>query len=283
MYTLQPYRPGAKQKNRCPACSKPKTYVRYIDNETGSPLPYEYGRCERINSCGYHRKPDKALIIASKTNNPEAGPQQFVDATLVNKTFKSYGANAFAQWLIGAFGEAAAMEAMRRYHIGTARKGGTLFWYKDIQGRYCNAKKIFYTPAGKRNRDIPPAYTHLSANGYRVCTFGEHLLPAAPDKIIAIVEAEKTAVIMSICRPEYTWLASGSCNGLTEEKIKIFNRKHTIILFPDADKAGREAFAKAAAKIRARGSKVEKVDVWPEVEDGGGLILNSLLNIDSFF
>jgi len=59
-FSNQPYRysleKGSK-KHHCPNCNK-KTFVRYIDTETGSNyLPEQYGRCDRESKCSYHLNP----------------------------------------------------------------------------------------------------------------------------------------------------------------------------------------------------------------------------------
>lgn len=46
---------GSK-KHHCPDCNK-KTFVRYIDTETGDYLPEQYGRCDRESKCSYHLNP----------------------------------------------------------------------------------------------------------------------------------------------------------------------------------------------------------------------------------
>ena len=51
---------------------------------------------------------------------------------------------------------------------------------------------------------------------------------------IAVVEAEKTAVIMSEHFPQYLWLAAGGLFELTADKLFPL-RHHRIILFPDTD------------------------------------------------
>ncbi len=48
---------GSK-KHFCPDCNK-KTFVRYIDTETGDYLPKQYGRCDRESKCSYHLNPYK--------------------------------------------------------------------------------------------------------------------------------------------------------------------------------------------------------------------------------
>ena len=54
---------------------------------------------------------------------------------------------------------------------------------------------------------------------------------------VAVVEAEKTAVILSEVYPEYLWLAAGGLYELTA--VKLFPlRGRRIILFPDTDPDG---------------------------------------------
>jgi hypothetical protein len=46
------------QKHLCPNCDK-KTFVLYIDTETGDYLPEQYGRCDRESKCSHHLNPYK--------------------------------------------------------------------------------------------------------------------------------------------------------------------------------------------------------------------------------
>ena len=55
---------------------------------------------------------------------------------------------------------------------------------------------------------------------------------------VCVVEAEKTAVIMSEHFPQYLWMATGGLNELTA--VKLFPlRGRKIILFPDTDPDGK--------------------------------------------
>jgi hypothetical protein len=58
-FSNQPHRysleKGSK-KHLCPDCNK-KTFVLYIDTETGDHLPEQYGRCDRESKCSYHLNP----------------------------------------------------------------------------------------------------------------------------------------------------------------------------------------------------------------------------------
>ena len=64
------------------------------------------------------------------------------------------------------------------------------------------------------------------------CFFGEHLLTLYPDKSVAIVESEKSALIASALIPNMIWLAAGNINGLSVEKCKVLKNR-TVILYPD--------------------------------------------------
>ena len=66
------------------------------------------------------------------------------------------------------------------------------------------------------------------------CLFGEHLLPQHPDKTVALVESEKTAIICSAMMPQYLWLATGGKSGLTSEHLTSLKGRK-IIVFPDID------------------------------------------------
>ncbi|MDD2288809.1 MAG: DUF6371 domain-containing protein, partial [Bacteroidales bacterium] len=64
------------------------------------------------------------------------------------------------------------------------------------------------------------------------CLFGLHLIRKYPEKPVFVVESEKTAVIMSILKPKYLWLATGGLSLLSWEKIWAI-RDRQIRLFPD--------------------------------------------------
>ena len=54
------------------------------------------------------------------------------------------------------------------------------------------------------------------------------------EKPICVVEAEKTAVILSAHYPQFLWLAAGGLTELTPQKLFPL-RHHHIVLFPDTD------------------------------------------------
>ena len=72
--------------------------------------------------------------------------------------------------------------------------------------------------------------------------------PQHPDKPIALVESEKTAIICSGLMPQYLWLATGGKSQLSQEKLSVLAGRKTIA-FPDID--GYEEWKKklSAAEI----------------------------------
>lgn len=53
------YLPKKAVKSDCPDCGPRhrKTLSRYVNTQTGEPLPDSYGRCDRESNCGYHLSP----------------------------------------------------------------------------------------------------------------------------------------------------------------------------------------------------------------------------------
>ena len=54
---------------------------------------------------------------------------------------------------------------------------------------------------------------------------------------VCVVEAEKTAVIMSELYPQYVWLAAGGLGEVQADKFRPL-RGHKVVLFPDTDPDG---------------------------------------------
>jgi len=139
------------------------------------------------------------------------------------------------------------LSAVCRYRLGATRKGGVIFWQISREGDVYDGKVMYYGPDCHRSKDhrLHPTWVsamlarrnHGADIGYttRQCLFGLHLLE--PESEVAIVEAEKTAVILSEHYPQYLWMAAGGLSQLQAEKFRPL-RGHKIILFPDTDPIG---------------------------------------------
>lgn len=88
--------------------------------------------------------------------------------------------------------------------------------------------KINWAHAQLKSRGVLPQSWELTQ-----CLFEEHLLKKYPDKIVGLVEAEKTAVICSILVPECLWVAVGGKTQLGD-KVDILEGRQ-VIAFPDTD------------------------------------------------
>lgn len=142
------------------------------------------------------------------------------------------------------FGEETAKSLVEKYRIGTTKDGYTVFYQFDIRDR-CRAGKIIpYNPrTGHRIKDgsVPAAmWVHSRLKALHQlpqdwtlsqCLFGEHLLPLRPELPVALVEAEKTAVICSAVFPEFLWLATGGL-GQFNDRVKVLLGRQ-VIAFPD--------------------------------------------------
>ena len=163
-------------------------------------------------------------------------------------------ASAFCRALVANsyMTEAQMQQAALRYRLGRSRDGGVIFWQYDENDMMRDGKIMYYRPDCHRDHDRHPTWvTHLlRRNGYlpedwksEHCLFGLHLLSeklrVKSEKFAtAVVESEKTAVIMSAVKPEFIWLATGGKTELNVAKLKpLAGRK--VILFPDTDETGQ--------------------------------------------
>lgn len=227
-------RPGSK-KERCPACGHYRCFVPYVD-KNGVPAGEQFGRCERINSCGYIKYPKDGVCAAADIPAAEHVIRQvdYVDERVVKSTLGGYMENVFLRYVAALFNWDVAKAAAAKYNIGTFGKF-TIFWQKDMYGRYRTGKAIAYEAGGHRSKSIPAWYVHKKASGndnFNLVQvfFGEHLL-ADSTKPVALVESEKTAVLMSIIRPDYTWLAAGGSEMLNTYRLSRLPRLD--IIYPD--------------------------------------------------
>ncbi len=169
----------------------------------------------------------------------------------------------------GYMTEAQMQHAAQRYRLGVSRDGGVIFWQIDTLGQIFDGKIMYYCPDCHRDHERHPQWVsnllkrHLLKDDTELiasipsyhCLFGTHLVEPLPqtgnslcesidsppsqggvrgESPIAVVEAEKTAVILSEHYPQYLWLAAGGLFELTAEKLFPL-RRHRIVLFPDTD------------------------------------------------
>ena len=238
---------GSK-KSQCPNCMK-KTFVRYIDNETGEYLSHDYGRCDREQKCGYFRTPEKTENYIPETPiqilkpKPSFLPLKYVDHFFDMENEKH---NRFVKFLYSFLPEKAVDLVIRDYVISTCFRwggGATIFWQIDKKENVRTGQVLLYDPeTGKRIKEpfnhITWVHKILEKKGkikdfvLEQCLFGLHLVNDYPDKMVAVVEAPKTACIMAAIFPNYLWMATCGLANIKEETFRPLKEKK-IVLYPD--------------------------------------------------
>lgn len=241
------------KKYVCPKCGQ-KKLVRYINIETNSYIGNHVGRCDREINCGYHFPPKLYFesigekhhpVTYSNFDNTKTDTTSFHSIEDLKGTLKDHSKNNFINFLKENFDLNKVRSMLKDYQIGTINTwyNSTVFWQVDEEYKIRGGKIISYTNTGKRTKYINWVHSiqlkknNISHFKLEQCLFGLHLINNS-QKAIAIVESEKTACIMSLLFEKYLWLATGSLNGLTIEKLQVL-RNYKIILYPDLGLSGK--------------------------------------------
>lgn len=179
---------------------------------------------------------------------PSVIPHEYVERSRSNK-------NTLLQYLCSLMPMSMVYESAEAYKIGSTRHGGIIYWQIDVKGRTRTGKVMLYDAiSGHRIKDeaTPNKVTWVHSlmikkgllkeswkDDLRQCLFGEHLLAdeANRGRIVAVVEAEKTALIASIFIPNYVWVACGGEMMFSEHRLKVLSGRR-VIAFPDAHPEG---------------------------------------------
>ncbi|MCR9054269.1 MAG: DUF6371 domain-containing protein [Phaeodactylibacter xiamenensis] len=199
---------------------------------------------------------------------PPPPPVDYIPPRYLERTRQQLEHNNFYRFLVKLFGEAEAARLADLYKLGTSKKFknhdgyAALFWMIDKGGNICRAKAMAYNPeTGKRIKAPVNAVKVWGKNGYyncpkdrnpvadiskqilgkdnantKACFFGEHLLSAAPSAPVAIVESEKTAMIMASIKPDQVWISTGAKSGAkwkTDPTVYHALEGRKVILYPD--------------------------------------------------
>lgn len=266
-FILEPYKTPSS-RHTCPGCNKPRKFTRYIDTETGEHLADFVGKCDRVDKCSYHYKPKQFFqdnpeakehqketwkhseAWKTKYQAPKEQPVQYLPWDILNKTLLDYNENNFVRFLASLFGEEQALNLAKKYKLGTSKKyqnnegKAVVFWQIDINGNIRQAKVMAYHPAtGKRLKAEGKSFVSFMGKkilqnqeaNLQQCFFGEHLLKESLGLPVALVESEKTAVIMAGYEPRAVWLATGGKNGAKWTERKVFQalEGRKVIIYPD--------------------------------------------------
>jgi hypothetical protein len=161
---------------------------------------------------------------------------------IVQKSFASYYKNPLYVYLCSVFGKEEANRLFRLYFVGTGHKWGgcTVFWQIDFNGNVRGGKLMGYNrETGHRIKEpnslVTWAHSELKLPDYHLvqCFVGEYQLRQRPTATVALVESEKTALIMTHFMPDYVWLSTGGKDGCFNKDAVQVLRGRSIIMIPD--------------------------------------------------
>lgn len=265
-FHLQKYRPGSKIV--CPKCGRKTCFTRYIDAKGQVLFPDNVGKCDHINSCGYHYTPkeyfhDNPIVketltrqdgygnvissVIKPTVKPSSNPLlqvSYLPYAWVEQSMQRFEINPLYRYLTTVAGREKTDRLFSLYKVGTSKmwSGATVFWQIDAKGNVRAGKIMGYDAT--TGRRIKQPFNHVSwVHSVRKmpdfhmkqCLFGEHLLADASSsaRAVGIVESEKTALIAALFIPDLVWLATGGMHGcFNSEAMQVLGGRD-VVLFPD--------------------------------------------------
>lgn len=253
---------------RCPHCHQ-VGYKPYIHPD-GTMVAEECGRCDHESSCGYHVTPKEWFKTHEQGKEhwnpnyvpPPPPPAIKVDTVWMQRLYcLRPGADRnplLRYWVtlfrhvseqykeIGKEYEARFLDVLRMFCVGTMPGGLTVWWITDENGIIRSGKAMAYKPDGHRDKSNPRGFTWLhnmpevkamnpENAEYVGCLFGLHQL-TKDTKEVHLVESEKTAVLMSVFKPTWTWMATMGLSNLSEYRLApLIDRGIHIVCHPDYD------------------------------------------------
>ena len=230
----------------------------------------------------------KDILGSEYVYNPDVflGQSALADHTQKEQvvfTFEDYikstqAKNNFSRYLFNQAPNLSNLYDIRGIKTGYL-KDAVLFPYIDYNNDFITAKIVQYNSiTGKRNKDLHANNFHSykpikNQLGFDIekkiekkytCFFGEHLVPNN-NKPVVIVEAEKTAIILSMLFEDIVFIATGGAANL-KNKDYSFLLNRDVYLYPDS---GVKSWAEIGKK---RNWFVSEILEAPEVKKGDDVV-----------
>jgi len=257
----------------------------YID---ATELPYKAQKSPKpIIPMSANRKPTQAQEIGS------------IPCPFLLKSMKQTG--RLFEYMFQRIGTADLEEVWQAYCIGATTDGKEVFWSFTAENIIRYGKVMDYDTNGHRRHESgscfalhPVICKYMKSHGYwaadynpifKPILFGGHLIADYPDRPIAIVESEKTALVGACLMPILTWVAVGGKNSLNPEMLAPC-KGHSILLFPDVD--ARDEWETKCQQLRTQGFDIAVMDWWQGIDEVGeksdiaDLLLRDLPVFDKF-
>lgn len=142
------------------------------------------------------------------------------------------------------------VRAALRYRLGRSKDDAVIYWQIDQLGRVHDGKLMWYGSDCHRLKQRNATWVvYLLKRHFNIpqetfqpihIFFGTHLLKSktrsqtSDGTTVCVVEAEKSAIILSERYPQYIWLAAGGLHELQPYKFQPL-KHYKVILFPDTD------------------------------------------------
>ena len=255
-----------------PCCSKSNKDGKFVNYEG---FPEQFGYC---HSCGKTSFPDLGQITdydqiqniynsntftnytANKPARTYMPEQRFIQETIIWNYFQITPENNLIKYLRKTYNINRVNQTLERYSIGSCKDGGTVFWMINEKHQVQKCKVAFYNINGKRTNRFKVPYKN--EDGYYACLFGAHLLIDynKGKYTVVLVESEKTAIVGDILLPQFTWLAYGGLNGLTNDKIACL-KSHKVLMVPDISNQAVLAAKKQVNRMKDQGVNINLWDM----------------------
>ena len=249
----------------CPRCGKAKKYRDRYDTATG--LPVAHLECGACFSCGfdvkvrdYFAEHPEARSQADDWQPLPSPPVTYIDRHHVTDYMTADLAKSnLLAYLLPLLGKEDMMPVVRKYGVGVDADGSTRWPQIDEIKRVRQIKvqqhnrfnghregtTVFVHKYLRDRNEVDPESTHAR------CLFGLHLLANANEQTVAaIVESEKTAIILATLFPDVVWLATGGEQnfGLVADAQNVLRRCGAVIIYPDA--GSRKKWVNAAQSLK---------------------------------
>jgi len=248
---------GRTEKFTCPCCGASGKFRRYWDwwkNEWSADT--EAGVCDRSNTCGYWKYPDKDTTYRTPTPRPRP---QATETPLIplNDMYKAqvstHTDNTLKSWFYSMFEKSIVDHVWSSYGVTETGARGVTFWQFAPDGVTATTGRVMeYHTNGHRDKESAIYWSHntLHQKGYnpQKHLFGLRVAMVSNADHVAVMESEKSALLCECARlqygflQDYTFTATGGANMIDTTlscDLQHLSGRH-VVLFPDSDHEGRK-------------------------------------------
>lgn len=220
------------------------------------------------------QKESEFVNVLIKREPEEITPPSYHSIEVLNSVVNSGECN-LSSYLSTRFESDEVQRTFVKYKVGKSNhfwKNSTCFFQVDLESNIRAGKVMQYSRKdGKRIKSPFPKInwmhnTERESNfNLSQCLFGLHLLKDSDrTKIIAVVESEKTALVMSMINNNYIYLACGSKTSINERMLNPVKDRR-VILYPD--KGSAEDWKGRAVLLNEKGFNITVSTIMEDLDE----------------